>query len=71
MLNLNLQLKPDTEKQFVELVEKEYNGSYEMFVENAINKRKNILSKLRDISEDLGVSDMAENHDRYGSNHPL
>jgi len=42
-----------------------YIGSYEKFVESAVNKKENVLSKLIDISEDLGIEDLAENHDFY------
>ena len=65
MLHLDLKLKPSTERKFVELVTSQFNGSYENFIESTINNRENVLSKLISISEDLGVEDLAENHDHY------
>jgi len=54
MLQLQLKLKPDIEKTLVEVVKNDYNGSYEKFIETALKRQKNILSKLICISEDLG-----------------
>ncbi|MFQ5707383.1 MAG: hypothetical protein ACE5HO_08060 [bacterium] len=65
MLHLDLKLKPKIEKQFVELVNKQFDGSYEKFVESALKNRGNILTRLLSISEDLGVEDLAHNHDHY------
>lgn len=55
MLHIQLHLKPDVEQQLIDLVNQEFNGSYESFVESAVTKRKNILSKLIDIAEDLSI----------------
>lgn len=65
MLQLQLKLKPDIEKTLVEVVKKDYSGSYEKFIETALKRQENILSKLINISEDLGVEDLSQNHDRY------
>ncbi len=65
MLHLDLKLNPKTEKKLVELVNKKFDGSYEKFIESAVKKRENALSKLIDISEDLGIDDLAHNHDEY------
>ncbi|MFQ5825673.1 MAG: hypothetical protein ACE5JB_16670 [bacterium] len=65
MLHLNLKLNPKIEKEFVELVNKQFDGSYEKFIESVLNKRENALTKLIGISEDLGVDDLAHNHDHY------
>ncbi len=60
-----MKLKPEIEKQLGETVKKEFNGSYEKFVETALKRHKNVLSKRINISEDLGIEDLAENHDHY------
>lgn len=65
MLHLDLQLKPQIEKKFLQIVTEKYNGSYEKFIENIIVKQENALTKLIDISEDLGIDDLAKNHDHY------
>lgn len=65
MLNLQLELKPEVEKEFIELVNSYFHGSYEKFIESMIEKSENILSKLADISEELDIPDLAENHDHY------
>jgi len=65
MINLDLHLKPEIEKQFVEIVEKQFEGSYEKFIESIVSKKANALSKLASIAEELGIRDLAENHDRY------
>jgi len=65
MLHLDLELAPKTEKKFVEIVRNQFSGSYEKFIESVIKKRENVLSKLSDISEDLGIEDLAANHDHY------
>ena len=65
MLHLDLKLNPNTEKQFVEIVNNQFNGSCEEFIESIIQKRENVLTKLISISEDLGVDDLAEHHDHY------
>ena len=64
MLHLDLKLNQKLEKIFVELVKKKFNGSYEKFIENVL-QRENALTRLIDISEDLGVEDLAQNHDAY------
>ena len=48
----------------MELVKKKFNGSYEKFIEKVL-QRENALTRLIDISEDLGVEDLAQNHDAY------
>ncbi len=65
MLHIDLKLRPEIEEQLIETVNKEFSGSYELFVEAALQKQQNVLSKLIEISEDLGVEDLAENHDHY------
>lgn len=65
MLQLALKLQPDIEKTFIETVKKDFDGSYEKFVEVALKKHVNVLSKLSYVSEDLGVDDLAQNHDHY------
>lgn len=65
MLHLDLKLPPKIEKKFIAIVNDHFSGSYERFIESAVKKRENVLSKLIDISEDLGVEDLAENHDYY------
>ena len=65
MLQINLNLKPEIEKQFIDIINKDFSGSYEKFVEKAIKKHQNVVSKLIDIPEDLGIDDLAENHDHY------
>lgn len=65
MLHIDLKLEPDIEKQLIELVNRQFEGSYEKFIETIFKKQKNVLSKLIDISEDLGIEDLAENHDFY------
>lgn len=65
MLHLDLKLKPETEKQLTDIVKKEFNGSYEKFIETVLPRYKNVLSKLINIAEDLGVEDLSENHDHY------
>ena len=65
MLQLALKLKPEVEKELVETVRNEFDGSYEKFIETALKKHKNVLSKLIHIAEDLGIEDLAENHDHY------
>ena len=50
MLHLDLKLNPKIEKKLVELVKKKFNGSYEKFIESAVKKRENTLTKLIDIS---------------------
>jgi hypothetical protein len=65
MLHLDLKLPPKIEKKFVEIVNNQFGGNYERFIESVVKKRENVLSKLIDISEDLGVEDLAENHDYY------
>ena len=65
MLHLDLKLDDDTEKTLVRLVSNKFNGSYEKFIESVLPKKKNGLSKLIEISEDLGVEDLAHNHDNY------
>lgn len=65
MLHIDLKLKPEIESQFIETVKKDFNGSYEKFVETALKKHQNLLSKLINISEDLGIEDLAEKHDHY------
>ncbi len=65
MLHLDLELPSKTEKKLKEIVNNQFNGSYENFIENVVHKRKNVLSKLIDISEDLEIEDLAENHDKY------
>ena len=65
MLHLDLKLKPETEKQLTDIVKKEFNGSYEKFIETVLPRYKNVLSKLISIAEDLGVEDLSENHDHY------
>lgn len=68
MLRLDLKLNPKLEKKLVELVNKKFDGSYEKFIESVLQKKENALTKLIDISEDLGVEDLAHNHDKrlYG-----
>ena len=46
MLHLSLKLNPKIEKQFVELVNKQFNGSYEKFIESVLQKRETTLTKL-------------------------
>lgn len=65
MLHLDLELSPKTEKKLLEIVKNQFNGSYENFLESVIQNRENVLSKLIDISEDLGIEDLAVNHDAY------
>jgi len=65
MLHLDLKLPPKIEKKFIAIVNDQFSGSYEKFIESAVKKRENVLSKLIDISEDLGIEDLAENHDYY------
>lgn len=65
MLHLDLELSPKTEKKLLEIVKNQFNGSYENFLESVIQNRENVLSKLIDISEDLGIEDLAANHDAY------
>ena len=64
MLHLDLKLNPKLENELVELVKKKFNGSYEKFIENVL-QRENALTGLIDISEDLGVEDLAQNHNAY------
>ncbi len=64
MLHLDLKLNPKLENELVELVKKKFNGSYEKFIENVL-QRENALTRLIDISEDLGVEDLAQNHNAY------
>ena len=49
MLQINLNLKPEIEKQFIDIINKDFSGSYEKFVEKAIKKHQNVVSKLIDI----------------------
>jgi hypothetical protein len=65
MLHLDLKLNPKVEKKLVKLVNEKFNGSYEKFIETVLQKRENVLTRLIDISEDLGVEDLAEKHDDY------
>ncbi len=65
MLQLELDLKPEIEKEFIDLVTDKFNGSYEKLIETILVHSENTLSKLAGISEDLGISDLAENHDHY------
>ena len=62
---LHLELTSKTEKKLAEIVRNQFNGSYESFIESIIQKRENVLSKLIDISEDLGIEDLAANHNHY------
>ncbi len=64
MLHLDLKLNQKLEKKFVELVKKKFNGSYEKFIEHVLQK-ENALTRLIDISEDLGVEDLSQNYDAY------
>lgn len=45
MLHLDLKLKPPVEKKFVELVNNEFDGSHEKFIESVLKKRENALSR--------------------------
>lgn len=65
MLHVDLELNPEIEKQLLQTVNNEFNGSYEKFIENALNSRTSALKKLIDISEELEREDLAENHDAY------
>lgn len=65
MLHLDLKLPSKTEDKLKEIVNTQFDGSYENFIESVVQQRGNILSKLADISEDLGIDDLAENHDHY------
>ncbi|MCK6619511.1 MAG: hypothetical protein HUU32_01195 [Calditrichaceae bacterium] len=65
MLQLALKLKPEIERQLREIVQNDFDGSYEKFIETAVKRYKNVLSKLIHIAEDLGVEDLAANHDHY------
>lgn len=65
MLHLELNLNPEIEKQLLETIRIEYNGSYEKFIENALQRPSNILSKLADIAQEFEPTDLAENHDVY------
>ena len=65
MLHLDLELNPQIERKFQKIVKEQFNGSYEKFIENIIVKQENTLTKLIDISEDLGVDDLVKNHDHY------
>ena len=65
MLHLDLELNPKVEKKLQKIVKEQFNGSYEKFIENIIVTQENALTKLIDISEDLGVDDLAKNHDHY------
>jgi hypothetical protein len=65
MLQLELNLDPNIEKQLLETIRSEFNGSYEKFIETALQKPRNILSQLADIAEEFEPSDLAENHDVY------
>lgn len=65
MLHIDLKLKPEIEKQLIETVKKDFNGSYETFIEMSLKRYNNVLSKLISISEDLGIEDLSENHDHY------
>ncbi len=65
MIHIDLNLNPEIEKQFVEIVENQFEGSYEKFVESIVCKKANALSRLASIAEELGISDLAENHDKY------
>ena len=65
MLQIDLKLKPEVEKQLLETIKRDFNGSYEIFIERALKRHENVLSKLINISEDLGIEDLSENHDHY------
>lgn len=65
MLHIDLNLKPEIEKQLLAIVKKDFNGSYENFISTALKRHKNVLSKLIHISEDLGIEDLSKNHDHY------
>lgn len=65
MISLNLNLNPEIEKQFVNIVENQFEGSYEKFIESIVSKKANALSRLASIAEELGINDLAENHDKY------
>lgn len=65
MLHLDLKLNPQIEKKFQKIVNEQFDGSYEKFIETIIIKQENALTKLIDISEDLGIDDLAKNHDHY------
>ena len=65
MLHIDLKLNPQIEKKFQKIVKEQFDGSYEKFIENIIIKHENALTKLIDISEDLGIDDLAKNHDHY------
>jgi hypothetical protein len=65
MIHIDLNLNPEIEKQFVEIVENQFEGSYEKFIESIVSKKANALSKLASIAEELGINDLAENHDKY------
>ncbi|RMH85131.1 MAG: hypothetical protein D6681_16330 [Calditrichaeota bacterium] len=65
MLHLKLKLKPETEKELLNIVNREFDGSFEKFIEAAIKRHKSVLTKLILISEDLGIEDLAEHHDHY------
>ena len=64
MLRLNLELSPQIEKKFRDIVTQQFNGSCENLIERIVVKQ-NALSKLIDIADDLGVDDLAQNHDHY------
>ena len=65
MLHLDLKLNPQIEKKIQKIVREKYGGSYEKFIESIVIKEENVLSKLSDMAEDLGVEDLAKNHDHY------
>ena len=46
MLHLDLKLNPKIEKQFVELINKQFNGSYEKFIESVLQKTRNYLNYI-------------------------
>jgi hypothetical protein len=65
MLHLDLNLQPELEQQLLETIRSEFNGSYEKFIENALQKPRNILTQLADIAQEFEPCDLAENHDVY------
>jgi hypothetical protein len=65
MLHIDLKLNPEKEKQLIEIVKKEFNGSFENFVETMLMRHQNVLSKLINIAEDLEIENLAERHDYY------
>ncbi len=65
MMHIELNLKPEIERQLIEIVGKKFSGSYERFIENALPETGNVLSQLGGIAEKLEINDLAENHDEY------